>query len=687
MTMRMPSYRWRFAHLAALWGYGVSQPIFSMLKGNPEFLVINGASRMEAVAFAVVVAFGPPLIAVGTEIGCGVVSSKLSALVHDLAVWLFGFTALLQILQRFDPTRAATLLIPAVGAYAAAIAYTRWRPIQTFLSISLVLPVVGLIVFVTTAPLALADAEGAQVDVPGSTPVVFVVLDEFAVSSLMRADGSIDATRYPAFGRLARDGTWYPRATSVNENTTFAVPAILTGDDPTNDELPTLADYPNSIFTLLGRSYAFRAQEPVTRLCPVRYCPEHRSGLSLERRVTGLMHDVGVDYLYGALPRDVVGSLSPLREGWGDLVENSGNSREDFLESINRGNPAKTFYFLHLLEPHVPWDLLPSGRHYNDGAVIAGITDDWAPGKYEQWRDDPGLVDQGIQRHLLQVGAVDRFIGQVLDHLRAAGLYDRALVVVTADHGVSFRPGGWRRHATEQNVADIAGVPLFVKYPGERHGHVDPRDAKTIDIVPTIASVLGIALPWSVDGHSLTTRPVERPVTIGRRHDPTVKARPEAVAADVLSAARRNAALFGQGDDSLYRIGPRPDLLGRSVSTLPRTAAADADVTIDRALDLETVRKSTGYVPSQILGRISWGSLRPAETLAVAVNGRVAATTEPYMYRGTSEFSTMVDEDVLHDGRNTVDLFAVKGLGAETHLVLLGGNNADTARVAAAAGG
>ena len=42
-SLQLPSYPWRFAHLAALWGYGVSQPVFSMLLGNPEFLVINGA--------------------------------------------------------------------------------------------------------------------------------------------------------------------------------------------------------------------------------------------------------------------------------------------------------------------------------------------------------------------------------------------------------------------------------------------------------------------------------------------------------------------------------------------------------------------------------------------------------------------------------------------------------------------
>jgi hypothetical protein len=684
--MSMPSYPWRFAHLAALWGYGVSQPIFSMLKGNPEFLVINGASRMEAVAFAVLLAFGPPLVVVGVEAACGLVSPKLSAIVHVLAVWLFAFAALMQVLARFDPTRTATILIPLAAAYGVAIAYTRWRPLRSFLSISVLLPVAALLLFVTTAPLAAADAAGARVEVSGKTPVVFVVLDEFPVSSLMRADGSLDSTRYPGFGRLAQDATWYPQATSVNENTTFAVPAILTGEVSESDQLPTLADYPNSVFTLLGEEYAFRVQEPVTRLCPVRYCPEHRSDLSLAGRVTGLLHDVGINYLHGALPRDLTGNLSPLREGWGDLVENTGARTDDFVESIERTDPGRTFYFIHLLEPHVPWDRLPSGNRYNDGSVIAGITDDWEPGKYEQWRSEPWLVDQGIQRHLLQVGAVDRFIGQLVDRLHRTGLYERALVVVTADHGVSFRPGGWRRHATQQNIADIAGVPLFVKYPGEKHGRVDQRHAETVDIVPTIADSLGIELPWPVDGHSLTRRPVARDVMIARRHDPPVRARPSVVAADVLRMAHRNADLFGTGGDSLYRIGPRPDLLGVQVSTLRRTTAKDSAVLIDRAQDLANVRRSTGYVPTQILGRLSWGSLRASDDLAVAVNGTVAATTKAYVSRGATEFSTMIDEQALRDGANDVDVFAVRGTGAGTRLALLGGTD-DTTRLVASSGG
>ena len=502
--MQLPSYPWRFAHLAALWGYGVSEPVFSMLLGNPEFLVINGASRAEAVAFALVLTFGPPAVAVGLELAVGALSSRAGALLHVLAVWVFGFAALLQVLTLFDPSSRAMVVVPAVASYAAAILYTRWSPMRTFLSLSVVLPVVSLVAFVATAPLALADAKGARVEPEGATPVVLVVFDELPVTSLMRADGGVDSERYPGFGRLAREGTWYSRTTTLDQYTTRAVPAVLTGNVPGSDTLPTLADHPRNLFTLLGESYSFRVREPVTWLCPVTYCPNHRSGRPLSSRVTGLLHDVGINYLHGSLPRDFHGDLAPLQEGWGALIENTARGTDEFVQTISRSNPPRTLYFLHTMQPHAPWFTLPSGRRYGSEWFVSGLSPDWSPGSYEHWREgEPLLVAQGLQRHLLEVAYLDRFVVGLLRRLDETGLYDRALVIVTADHGISFRPGGWKRHVTRENVADIGVVPLFVKYPGQREGREDRRGAQTIDVLPTVADVLGIGLPWSVDGRSL----------------------------------------------------------------------------------------------------------------------------------------------------------------------------------------
>ena len=59
------------------------------------------------------------------------------------------------------------------------------------------------------------------------------------------------------------------------------------------------------------------------------------------------------------------------------------------------------------------------------------------------------------------------------------------------------------RVISRETFADIARVPLFIKYPGQRGGSVDSRIVRTIDIFPTIADVLGIRLPWAVDGRLL----------------------------------------------------------------------------------------------------------------------------------------------------------------------------------------
>ena len=672
-TNALPGYRWRFVHLAALWGYGVSQPVFSMLQGNPEFLVINGASRAEAVVFAIVLAFAPPLAVVGLEAVLGAVSSKLASVLHVLAVWLFGATAALQLLKLFEPSSRLAIAIPFVVAYLGAMAYTRWQGLRTFLSVSAILPVVGLIVFVSTAPLALTDAKAEPISVAGEIPVVVVVFDEFGVSSLMRSDGKLDVERYPNFGRLAREGTWYPRATTVHEYTTQAVPAILSGRQPRRGALPTLADHPGSLFTLLGEDYNFVVREPVTRLCPATYCPGHRFSMPLTSRVSGLLRDVGINYLHGSLPEEFRGDVTPLREGWGALVENTGLGVSEFIRSVRRSDPAKSLYFLHTIQPHVPWAMLPSGRQYGASTVVAGLRDDWRPGKLEQWRDEPWLVEQGRQRYLLEVGHVDAFVGDVLAKLDETGIYDDALIVVTADHGVSFRPGGWRRHATEANLADIAAVPLFVKYPQQARTGTDRRAASVIDVLPTIADVLDVDVPWTVDGRSLLGPPVRHEVRLARRDERALVAPAEQVAASVRRDVRAQAASFGEGSASLYRVGPRPELIGREVATLPRQIASGGEVTVAAASELASVDKASGYVPTHLLGRLSWSALRPAETIAVAVNGRIAAVTKSYVSVDEPWFSAMIDEDVLRDGSNGVEVFAVRGAPGAPRLMSLGG--------------
>ena len=66
---------------------------------------------------------------------------------------------------------------------------------------------------------------------------------------------------------------------------------------------------------------------------------------------------------------------------------------------------------------------------------------------------DQALTNHNETRHLLQVGYVDHQVGLLLARLRRTGLFDQAMIVVTADHGIAFEVGVKdRRLVTERNV-------------------------------------------------------------------------------------------------------------------------------------------------------------------------------------------------------------------------------------------
>ena len=221
-----------------------------------------------------------------------------------------------------------------------------------------------------------------------------------------------------------------------------------------------------------------------------------------------------------------------------------------------RERERPTFYFQHALLPHEPWIYLPSGRQSrppgND--PIRGIN---RPIGFH----DPALTDHNHLRHLLQVGYVDRQLGLVLRRLRRTGLFDRAILIVVADHGYSFEVGvdGPASGDARPTSTQIAPVPFFVKAPGQTEGEVDDSLVRTIDVVPTIADLLDIQVRWRHDGCSVfsAVSQARDEVAMPRRDFSRVIAiepRGAASAARERSRAWR-AAKFGTGAESELLFG------------------------------------------------------------------------------------------------------------------------------------
>ena len=135
--------------------------------------------------------------------------------------------------------------------------------------------------------------------------------------------------------------------------------------------------------------------------------------------------------------------------------------RRGFSEFVHWIQPSDglMLYFMHTLVPHMPWIYLHSGKQYGPPRFPHGIS------KKGTWGSDRWETVQGFQRYLLQTQYADRLLGTLLGRLREVDLYDRSLIIVTADHGLSFWPNESRRIVGEKNQADILAVPLFVKLP------------------------------------------------------------------------------------------------------------------------------------------------------------------------------------------------------------------------------
>jgi hypothetical protein len=92
-----------------------------------------------------------------------------------------------------------------------------------------------------------------------------------------------------------------------------------------------------------------------------------------------------------------------------------------------------------------------------------------------------------------KVHAIDACFGRFVDALKARGLYERSLIVLTSDHGEMLGEDGRFGHSTHL-FPQVIQVPLIVHLPAElaRRAAIDVNTvALTTDITPTIYSALG----------------------------------------------------------------------------------------------------------------------------------------------------------------------------------------------------
>ena len=654
--------------IMALCGLVITQPLLDVTGRSPDFFLFHGAGAGQILLLVALFALLPPvgLWCAGALVGLAGPTAR--ALAHTVTLAGLLSALAIQVGKQLLPLRGIPLLLVAliIGA-AGGYAYRRWQIPGQLLRVASVGPLVFVSIFVFVSPTSAVvlpgagsgTTSGATRDTAGHPPVVMLVLDEFPLVSLLDDGGAIDAERFPNIARLAGESTWYRNSTAVSGWTPYALPAMLTGQYPSVERAPHYSQYPENLFTAFGAAYDIRAQETITQLCPPAQCPDRSAGTrgglpTLVSESIALLMEILSPYDSDRDPEASYREPTAQEAGrttdpepeptptdpkfrWGTLDENQPARFTDFIAGLRR-TAEPTLHFLHLLLPHSPWNYLPSGVRYESAPRMRSDGDGWVSLAYE--------------RHLAQVEYTDRLIGETLRTLDESGLYDEALVVVTADHGVSFTPGvqGRSLAAVQQSPAEVLWVPTFIKAPGERVGRVDDRNWEHVDLLPTIAEHAGVEVSWRTDGASALGS--ARAGSDKRYHnepdEPTT----------IPGSATFAELISGAGAPTLPDP-PSPELVGRAVAELT-VADGGGTATVMNLAAFGEVDPASGRLPALVYGTVP-GSVPDGATLAVAVNGRVGAVVpvvEPD--QGGRRFAALLPDDSLFvAGGNQLEIFEV----------------------------
>lgn len=681
----------RGAELLALTGLAITQPVLDVLGATPETFVFRGVEGGQIVLFALAVALVPTAVLWLAGFATTRFGPRIRLAVHVVTVAGLVGVAVLVAVRLADLAHGGPALVVAVAAGAgAALLYLRVRQVKMFLLYLSPLPLLAVGMFCLSSSVSdLVTGNDAEVveAVDSTRPVVMMLLDEFPTSAMLDGEGGVDAAQFPNLARLAEESTWFRNYTTHNAGTVQAVPSLLSGSLPTRGRSPLVTDWPNNLFTLLGGTYDMAVQESVTQLCPPDVCatgprtvtqrtPLEQTGLrgvledttEVVRQLVSLNAEPEIQV--DAFAEEVVSVEAPEEMAAEDrgVVANQPARFADFLEGLV---PAEepTLHFVHLILPHGPWRFFPDGTEYEspDGdpeGEIAGVWGDAWPTELTRFRLE------------LQAQYTDALVGQTIDRLQESDLWDEALFVLVADHGGAFfvdQPG---RALSGTNAHEVMWTPLFIRDPALAPGP-DDTDVEATDLLPTMAELLGIELPYAVDGASAVSEPDTSGTKRYQRLQNPFQPEPDALL-NVDTEANFRRLLDEQWPvvdvadpvGAFYRRYPPGPLYGAAVADL-EVAEGAGSAELDQ---LDAIREGgDGPQPAYLGGQVDLEGVDPEQAWVVAaVDGVVQGFSPLFPMIDTDHaFSILVDQGVVGGEGHQIDLYVIEGPAGPLHPLTL----------------
>jgi len=172
--------------------------------------------------------------------------------------------------------------------------------------------------------------------------------------------------------------------------------------------------------------------------------------------------------------------------------------RNEVLGFINGRFKSPQFLWIHTIINHIPYYLPPDNSSEFDVGEINCLNS----------RGVSQFVNVGTcgklkTLYIESMKTTDSFIGDIIEALRAKGLLDNSIIIITADHGEEFMEEGYYGHNPYSSSDRLLHVPLIFWCPKIIQSKTVSVPVCTLDILATVCDLLGMRIPESSRGLSL----------------------------------------------------------------------------------------------------------------------------------------------------------------------------------------
>lgn len=117
--------------------------------------------------------------------------------------------------------------------------------------------------------------------------------------------------------------------------------------------------------------------------------------------------------------------------------------------------------------------------------------------------EDTPLRRKFYQGHMAMITSLDRDFGYILEKLEEKGIADNSIIIFTSDHGDMLESHGWPFNKGRPEMESIR-VPLLMKWGNQLTARKSDLLVGTLDLMPTILSLMNLPVPESCHGIDLS---------------------------------------------------------------------------------------------------------------------------------------------------------------------------------------